>query len=433
MRKYFSSYNLYRFLLGCFVISLCIFHGKVFGTGFIRNTSSDFLTKQLYLADLLIALLLVFALTYKRFSRINSLGLILISLALWSIIPRGTNYNYYAILRLIECLACFWIFFHVKDKVSIYKIVSVLGSIESIIGIIQFHLKHSFGLHVLGEPVFNTMTDGIAKIDLSNGLKVVRAYGTFSHPNSLGAFLVIALAFTIYLIFSQKRTWPYYLSFLFILTGITVTFSRGAILTESVLIIGVIINLLAKKVLKSKELAVFLGVLALGIIISSVSYGTYLSKRATVEDNSTSLRIQYDKEGLEIGEHHALFGVGYGNVIYSMNNLIPINQPSWMIQPPHNYLIIVSDETGLIGLGLFMAFLGYIFSAFIKRFKESVETEQGIETIIMFWLFISLIVLMQFDHYFYDIPLMALLFWMTLGIISGVADSKKIQGPMVQW
>jgi hypothetical protein len=28
---------------------------------------------------------------------------------------------------------------------------------------------------------------------------------------------------------------------------------------------------------------------------------------------------------------------------------------------------------------------------------------------------------MQFDHYFYDIPLMALLLWTILGIISGTA------------
>jgi hypothetical protein len=40
---------------------------------------------------------------------------------------------------------------------------------------------------------------------------------------------------------------------------------------------------------------------------------------------------------------------------------------------------------------------------------------------------------MQFDHYFYDIPLMALLFWMTLGIISGAIQDNKIHGPMVQW
>ena len=432
MRKYFTIENLYRFLLFSFILSLCFFHGKVLATGQIRQVNSDFLTIQLYLADCLLILVALIFYIYKRVLTPRLLIALLIGLGLWFIIPRGVNYNYYPIIRLIEYLACFYIFYHVVKRNFLYQTISFLGLIESIIGITQFHLKHSIGLHWFGEPIFTTSTFGIAKIDLANGLKLVRAYGTFSHPNSLGAFLVIALAFTTYLIFTKKQP-IYYLNLFIILLGIVVTFSRSAILAAIVFIIGTLTLLSVKKITEKRELSLFSLVIVAAIIVSFVSYGTYLHSRATIQDNATALRVQYDKDGIEIGKQHSLFGVGYGNVIYSINKIIPANQPAWMIQPPHNYLIIVSDETGLIGLGLFIALILYIFNSYRKNLSSFAKIGDPIEIVILFWLLIALLALMQFDHYFYDIPLMALMFWSVLGIISGAADRNLEHGPMVQW
>lgn len=422
MKKFFTTENLYHFLILCFVASLCIFHGKVFGVGFIRNSQSDFLTKQFYLADILLAILVIFYSLHKKAFDGANIILILLVLTTWFLIPHGNAYSYYSIVRVIEYVLCFYILYHVKKKDFIYKTVSALAVIESVIGIIQFHLKHSIGLHVLGEPIFNTASTGIAKIDLSNGLKVVRAYGTFSHPNSLGAFLVISLAFTTYLIFKKKKP-VYYLNLLIILIGITVTFSRAAFLATAIYIIGFILHLVWKRITPNRTTWAYASVVIAAIIISFVSYGTYLGKRATIYDSSTTQRLQYDKEGIEIGEQHPIFGIGYGNMIYAMDKIIPQSQPSWAVEPPHNYFIIVSDETGSVGLALFVIFLIYIFSSYMKNFKKLKTLENPLEIVSLFWLFISLLVLMQFDHYFYDIPLMALLFWMTLGIISGAAEA----------
>jgi O-antigen ligase len=92
-----------------------------------------------------------------------------------------------------------------------------------------------------------------------------------------------------------------------------------------------------------------------------------------------------------------------------------------MIEPPHNYFIIVSDETGIIGLVIFSALLIYILNLYVQNFRKIKTVENPTEIIILFWLFVSIIVIMQFDHYFYDIPLMSLLLWSILGIISGTA------------
>jgi hypothetical protein len=431
MQRFITTENLYRFLILGFVISLCVFHGKVFGIGYLRNSPSDFLAKQFYLADVFLFLALLYTLYKSEFYWSGLLTIILL-ITTWCILPRGSIYSYYAVIRSLQYAICFYIFFHVQIRASIYKLISYLAVIESIIGIIQFHLKHSIGLHILGEPIFNTDTNGIAKIDLSNGIKVVRAYGTFSHPNSLGAFLVIAFAFTTYLIYKKQKA-LYYVNLFIILLGLTVTFSRAAILGAFIYLI-VFMGMIQYKKLGSKYLNLtYFGLIIIAVLVSVVSYGTYLSTRATIEDNSTVLRLQYDKEGLDIALQHPLFGVGYGNVIYAMNQIIPNSEPNWAIQPPHNYFIIVSDETGLIGLGLFIVLFTYIFKEYIIRLDKLNEAGDSVEIVSLFSLFISIIILMQFDHYFYDIPLMALLFWMTLGIISGAIQDNKIHGPMVQW
>src|ERR1700734_3876084 len=101
MKKIFTLENLYALLILCFVVSLCIFHGKVFGIGFIRNSPSDFLTKQFFLADIiLVALIVVFA-VYKRTFQTLNLYILLLLLTTWFVIPRGTSYSYYSVIRLL--------------------------------------------------------------------------------------------------------------------------------------------------------------------------------------------------------------------------------------------------------------------------------------------------------------------------------------------
>jgi len=418
-----------------FIISLCFFHGKVLFIGALRGSPSDFLTFQIFPADILAALLILGALisTYCLYKPKNlSLGLLallvlelVLELAI-SITPRGTFLSIYSILRFIECIGLFIYFFHVELKKSIYIVFSFLAVIESFISIIQFHLKHSIGLHFFGEPIINVFTDGIAKIDLNDGTKVIRAYGTFSHPNSLSAFLLLAFAATTFLIFADKRL-LYYINLFLIMIGITVTFSRAAFVALAVFITGTILTLAFTKIEDRKRLFYYCFAIIIGIIVSVASYGTFLSTRATITDTSTIERIAYDQMGIVIAKENPLFGGGLGSVIYRVSDLMPANIQNWMIEPPHNYFIIVSDETGIIGLLIFSALLVYILNLYAQNFKKLKAIANPTEIVVLFWLFISIIVIMQFDHYFYDIPLMSLLLWSILGIICGAAARNLVR------
>jgi len=420
---------LYNSCLILFLISLTFWHGKLIHFGFIGNKSVDLLNTIIYPSDILLVLLSIISLVYlvKNVDRAliyrNRFTLIiLLILTIYFLAPRGT-YNLYYEIRLIEYILCFITFYHVEYHIFA-KSLYYLGIVESLIAIIQFHLKHSIGLHFFGEPLINAYTDGVAKIDMPNGLKVIRAYGTFNHPNSLSAFLLLAFAAGLFLVY--KNSPKYFIGLFFIFLGLITTFSRAAYLSLFIFIVIATILLFVKKTVETKKIIVYTAIILVFFGCSLAVYGKYMSKRATIEDSSTYERIQYDEYGVSLFKNHWLVGSGIGNILYGVAKLVPKDSPDWVIQPPHNYFEIVSGETGIIGLIIFLLFLLKIFIDYAKALRDRGPTQKQLELTILFSTFISILLMMQFDHYFYDVPLMALLFWSFLGIISGAVSRRKI-------
>jgi hypothetical protein len=83
------------------------------------------------------------------------------------------------------------------------------GFLQSLIAIYQFISQHSvFTSQILakitGESVIGSQIPGVAKI-IIDGEKIIRAYGTFPHPNILGGFLIFTLLITVYLYLEHKK------------------------------------------------------------------------------------------------------------------------------------------------------------------------------------------------------------------------------------
>ncbi len=87
--------------------------------------------------------------------------------------------------------------------------ISVSGFLQSIIAIYQFLFQKSlFGSSILhkltGEAILSADTLGAAKI-IYDGEKILRAYGTFPHPNLLGGFLILTIGISIYNILYNRQ------------------------------------------------------------------------------------------------------------------------------------------------------------------------------------------------------------------------------------
>lgn len=154
----------------------------------------------------------------QRLSDIHEYWLMLAILVIWLLVNVIVNQNYkeieiYQTLRIMELvLMLIFIVLIVKtQKFLNYCLfaISISGFFQSVIAIYQFEFQRSlFGqtiLHKLsGESIISPSIPGVAKI-VYDGEKILRAYGTFPHPNLLGGFLIFTIGISLYLILYNKR------------------------------------------------------------------------------------------------------------------------------------------------------------------------------------------------------------------------------------
>ena len=253
----FSNLHIYLFYL--FLLSIPFQTRKVFLTehSFYSGAFTEYTTFFIYASDILLILALFFWLVYskklhkhfnvenlcskinvlihildsrlrgndrsgifQRFSNINKLSsvwLLLFIFIIWTIISAIVNNNYteistFYIFKFIELsLLIVYIYFNLRNKkrlITALFTISLAGFFQGLITIYQFVyqsplFKHPFLHKLTGESTVYPQVPGIAKIVVDNE-KLVRAYGTFPHPNLLGGFLIVSILISIYLLLKHK-------------------------------------------------------------------------------------------------------------------------------------------------------------------------------------------------------------------------------------
>lgn len=121
-----------------------------------------------------------------------------------------SSYQVVAFYRFIKLLEFIFVFFYVSRALKITSVGSVFlafsfgAVVQSFIAIGQFAAQRSLGLKLLGEPFLRAGRTDVAEF-VAFGGRYMRSYGTFSSPNVLAAYLVLALLFLItWYIFCQE-------------------------------------------------------------------------------------------------------------------------------------------------------------------------------------------------------------------------------------
>ncbi|MCL5435585.1 MAG: O-antigen ligase family protein [Patescibacteria group bacterium] len=356
-----------------------------------------------------------------------------------------------SIFGLIKLFIIFLLFCFITNIVKFEKLVkqifwliSVSSIIQGVIVIFQYFLQRSLGLKILGEEYIRANLPGVASFKILFGYRwifdqimhvsrealIVRPYGTFSHPNVMGAFMAFSALLSVYLLVVAHETWKKVL-----LKGIlsvqifalVISFSRVAVLS---FVIGFGIFMIATIFLRARgtgslfknnfRLAptiFFVGCLLLGCFIlfspqflertGVVSYGT--SNREAVED-----RVLYQKIAFNMIAKRPLTGVGYQNFVSAMDEYSPVALKDYQHQPVHNIYLLIAAESGLAGL---MCFLGFIFIIVKKALKKIREPLVLMLLSVFFgFLFIGL-----FDHYPLTVQQGRLMFFLVAGLLFALA------------
>lgn len=285
-------------------------------------------------------------------------------------------------------------------KAELYKLVykPLLFSLIlfSLIGLIQVVEGKTIGgiFYYLGERTFSIFSPGIATIEF-NGDSLLRAYSTFSHPNSFAGYIIVSLLILRHLSKQiNRKAKAYIVGRNLSLFALALTFSLGAFVSMAASI------LMAKVVKTLKSPMAFL------ILLFLLSYSLMLISDINIGlsiDDSINQRLELARESVSIFINKPFTGVGANNYINSISEQNP-GKYFWLLQPVHNIYLLVLSETGLIGLVL-------LFVLLLKILNKSYKYQY------LNYAIFTILIAGLFDHYSLTLQQNMLINTLLIGLI----------------
>lgn len=352
-------------------------------TALVYGVRIDYLSPTLYFLDLLIVIYLFInkfeSLTrLLRFVkhirqgiwdfRLSPIVVVLITNLIFSINPLSTlSWSLHFILYLGFILTV------PNNQVpsTVYYVLPISALFQLFLAVTQFYLGRSLQgpLYYLGERMVSVGQPGVALGSFMDQV-VLRAYGTFGHPNVLSGWLVI-VALIIHKL--SKSRFAALLSHCTAILGIILTQSRSAALAY----FGIIIPFYVLKKLQFR-------VLYFGVIFTMFisSWPLLVPDRA---DLSAAERINLQKLSLQVIQKNLVFGTGTNASI----SAYPEVDPSFrLLQPDHNSITLFLSWFGFFGV---FAILYYFRLCFEFRISD-------------FGFIIPILPLLFLDHYLLTSP-----------------------------
>ncbi|MFH0830685.1 MAG: O-antigen ligase family protein [Parcubacteria group bacterium] len=247
-----------------------------------------------------------------------------------------------------------------KLKKTFFVALFSLGVIESALGIMQFALQHSLGLSLLGEPVADSSTLGVAKV-VAYGEKLLRPFGTFPHSNVLGGYLLVCFVALLSRFRSRSTRNPLLIQITtgLISLGIFFTYSRsswvGFLLVVTIFLFRDGMGFLLRPAL-----------LSLGACL--LLFGPSVGSRFVLSEQSAQLEVRSLGISSAIEAVKSLpLGTGIRGFIPYLVDEHP-DLPAYSYQPVHNSFLLVVAEVG--PFGFFLLLLSLISLTCLRKVKK---------------------------------------------------------------
>lgn len=275
---------------------------------------------------------------------------------------------------------------------------------QIIIAFLQITFQKTTGFWFLGERSFSSTTTAIAHTNLF-GIQYLRPYGTFPHPNVMGAFFtIVAIIALFYLQQNSFSAKPNILKnikinqalFIIPTLGVLISFSRGSLLAITV-----------ATLIYFRSLKYFL--IAAVFITISAFFAIRFAPDAQIP--SVAERLTLIQASFNIATINPLFGIGSNNFILALSRLdLTSLSDTRLLQPVHNVFLLVLTENGLVGMLLFAGVL--------------ITVSRNINNNLKLSLFLALLIFASVDHFLWTLEQGQLLFFLTLAIINAKHTTK---------
>ncbi len=313
------------------------------------------------------------------------LKFLFLNLAIISLIWGDILFFLFFALRMVEA---YMLYILIKNQIvpTLSTVRWLLGGaiFQVILAITQVQLNHSLGLSFLGESYLHPELGDVAKIDLPNGDKQVRGYGTFLHPNILAVYLMTVLFIALpHLKKAARLLWPAIL-----LAGIYFADSQAAELTTLTLIVILILFNLFKSP-RFQKITIF-GLFSALLVVNTWFF--FNSDQVHPKVLSLVERMEQNQISADMIAAHP-WGVGVGQFTLAMEDFSLKKLMPWEFQPVHNAYFLGLNEWGIQGLILLLILVFYGLNHYFKN--QTDYRLKGSPNVLPFF---GLLVIASFDH-----------------------------------
>lgn len=265
---------------------------------------------------------------------------------------------------------------------------------QAVLGIVQYLAQFVHGSAWLGIAEQNPLTRGVSVIE-SGGVRWLRAYGGFPHPNIFGGWLVLGLSILMGMRRVVRPCLEKIATVVFSI-ALVLSFSRSAWLAAIILVLASSYQMVRFHS-REERLHFFktVGFMICAAGITAVLCAPLIQTRAvtktTLETRSLSEREQGWQNGVELFKRHPRIGVGprVVNRALQEEGIVP---SSTIPVPPHNVFLLLLTEVGIGG-----AFL--LLGGCFLIYKETRGIRSGNAT---YPVFLAFLPILSLDHYLWS-------------------------------
>jgi polysaccharide biosynthesis protein PslJ len=333
----------------------------------------------------------------------------------------------YVLRHFVELLLSIGLFFvvvnAVRTRAQLRTLVTILllaGFAAALLGIILYVIPADWSIRLLSalRPFGYPSGAGVLRYVEDNPDLAMRAISTSTDPNVLGGLLILITVLTTAQLFARKPVLPRAVLAVMVLVDagcLYLTYSRGSMA-------GLAVGLGILALVKYRRLIpMMVAAAALLLLLPQArDYVQHFVEGIQLRDLATLMRLGEYKDALALISRHPWIGVGF----------VSAPEISLYIGVSNVYMLI-AEEMGLIGLGVFLLILFLFFRA-VWRVWPAVREVEGLEAILL-GLTAALIGILLggvFDHYFFnlDFPHSIAIFWIYLGLAMAALQISTVEG-----
>jgi hypothetical protein len=278
---------------------------------------------------------------------------------------------------------------------------------------------------LLGVSAKDAATQGIAVVETAEH-RLLRAYGTFPHPNIFGGYVaagIVALAWLSCYARNRQQLVGFFGFAVLIGATFVVTFSRSSWLGLCLAFLVLFVLMLWQRRPPPRRVMALMSVCAVSVLSTLAVFHTEVFSRfdptQRIEIISMQERAsQYQSYG-DVFLSSPIIGVGPAAYTFVLEHLDP-GHPAWSYQPIHNVYLLLLAELGLVGIIV----LGFGLLAMNPFTKRSIKKNGNLfaSALAVFLFTIGL-----FDHYLWTLwPGLALVA-LCLGFIVSLVFQRSLQ------